>query len=310
MPEPEPLEAAPDARPAGAVRHAWFGGILEGRMTDAGLLKPLVRRLNQLGMAEAELELEGGRFSLMLDDAKVPGERMTDEAMRDFAGLLQDLVEASGAPHAAESTLHCTCVYDDAVVETLFQVTEEGVAARSRVRPLEQDDARQRPEAVAAALRRIGTRRAALMGALLLVVFVLMAWVSGYLDRLLSHSAEDLAHDTGPFGETLALSVEKSWGNYKVTLVRGPDYPANAAEAALRAAELTGLVEKSAYGIVVAGGRMYVQLLDKEQKVLASKEVELRALLTSGDAEVTAKLPGRIRAHALRLSLERGLPQK
>ena len=144
----------------------------------------------------------------------------------------------------------------------------------------------------------------------MLGVFGLMAWRSGYLDRLLSHAAEDLARDTGPFGAALELSVEKSWGNYEVTLVRGPDYPANAAEAARRTAELTSLIEKSAYGIVVAGGRMYVQLLDKEQKVLASKEVELRALLTSGDAEVTAKLPGRIRAHALRLSLERGLPQK
>ncbi|MFQ5844230.1 MAG: hypothetical protein ACE5JG_04500, partial [Planctomycetota bacterium] len=61
MPEAGSFDSAgAQERPEGPVRHARFGGILEGRFTDAERLRRAVERCNAVGLIGAELELEGG----------------------------------------------------------------------------------------------------------------------------------------------------------------------------------------------------------------------------------------------------------
>ncbi|MFQ5844281.1 MAG: hypothetical protein ACE5JG_04755 [Planctomycetota bacterium] len=214
-------------------------------------------------------------------------------------------VHSSGAT-AAESTLHCTEVYDRAVRETLFFVEAGAIRALSRVRPIEEDGTARDEGAAAAALRRIGLRRLLLVGALLLVGFGLMAWRTGYLDRLFSHAAEAIALDPGPFGQSLRLAVDESWGDYRLTVTRGPGFPGGPAELERRRAAATDLSRRAALDILAEGGRIYAQLCDSELRVLESAALELRPLLGDERAEVEVRIPGRIRARTIRLSLERG----
>ena len=81
--------------PGGPVRHGWFAGILEGRRGDVETLRNAVRRLNALGLAHADLQLEGGRFNLLLDERIVPGSRFGPEVSTAFVERLQEIVDAS-----------------------------------------------------------------------------------------------------------------------------------------------------------------------------------------------------------------------
>jgi len=292
--------------PPGPIDHARFGGILEGRHDDPTPLEDAVARLNDLGLVRADLEIDGGRYSLMLDDRRVPGRNMSDAALSVMLDCLGDVVESSGHSGTAESTLHCSEFARGMVRETLFVPQGGRMNAVSRVRLLADGPDEPDPGSVAQAFRSVGTRRAVWIAVALVVAFGITAWKSGYLDRVLSRDADRINLDTGPFGSDLAVSLESSWGNYEVTVRRGATYPTTGEEIARRREQAPDLAQRAALGILSEGGTIYVQLRDGSRTVLVSERVELRPLLSSADAEVKVTLDGRIAARTVRLDLERG----
>lgn len=281
---------------------------MEGRFTDLALLRNAVDRCNGVGLVRVELELEGGHYSLLPDDRVVIGADIIQGKMERWIESLCDVINASGEPDTAESTLHCTELFSNAVRETIFQAESGMIHALSRVRAIEEDGTPDEGVA-AAALRKIGVRRALILGVLLMVGFSLMAWRTGYVDQMFSHSAEGLALETGPFSDNLAMSVKKSWGNYKLTVMRGNTYPRDAAEFERHRDNENNLSRSAALDILAHGGTIYALLCNAEGSVLESKSLELRPLLRDAKADVEITIRGRITAYKIRLSLERGIPK-
>ncbi len=305
--------AVPKA-PEGPVRYAWFGGILEGRRPqDDGALRAAVAELNADGPVPADLEVEGGRFTVLLGERTLEPSELSSERLTVFVDLLQRLVEASADPERIESTLRCTEVYAREAVETVFAPVAGEVRCVSRVRALNDEDRRRAPVAArpAGPAFDLGTRRALLIGALFLIAFGLFTWRSGIVGRWMSAEAAGLARETGPFGTLLAVEVERMWpGDYRVVLRRGDDYPLTTDAVSALQTGAGSPVELAAVNAVAEGDAVYAQLLNHDGEVLASDRLELRPLLGDADAEVEGKLKGRISAATVRLALDPGTPPR
>lgn len=294
--------------PRGSVRYAAFGGILEGTRGDRAILESLIREINELGLARAELEIEGGRFSVLMDEAPVSTEGMEAARFESFVNLLQQLLEASPSPDSLESTLRCKIVTDREVQETLFVLLNGSLRCVSRTRPLQEGDRRQAPLTVwAPSISRFGGRHAILIGILLLIAFAILTWQGGYIDKIFSPKPGSLLLKTGPFGHLLKLEVEKSWGNYRVLIRRGKDFPESADKVKDLLESAVSAADRAAINTVADGDTIYAQLLSSKGKVLDFARVELRSLLSAGDAKVTGKLHGHIAAHCVQLSLDAGV---
>src|SRR4051812_4968194 len=104
---------APPPLASSAPRFAWFDGIVEGRVGDVASVRAAVERANATGFGRMDVGVDGGRFSVLMDDATVPASRMTDENRCALAGALNEIAVASAGP--IESTLRCTEVFQDEV---------------------------------------------------------------------------------------------------------------------------------------------------------------------------------------------------
>jgi len=292
--------------PGGAPEWVTMDGIVEGRIGDFTILTAAVRELNALGVSHFELDRDGGKFSLMPDDAQVPGRGFDEEGQSRLLQHLSTL--AKGASGPVESTLRCTMVFAEQCAETLFHAAAPppagpGIEALTRVRPRQPTDA---PPASPPALpwRKLLMRREVLIAVpLLLLVFSFMAWQSGLIDRLLSASAAGMTVDTDGFGDLLTAEVDNEWGNYLVTIRRGPGHPDTAAAWDELAAAATTESERLHRLVVREGQDVYVQLRDGRDEVLAEAKADLRALVTAADGEVEVRLPGRMAASKVVLSV-------
>ena len=295
---PPPLDP-----PSGAPLAAYVEGLLDGRVADAGALQQAIRNLQSAGAGTFRAEVLGGRFSLLPAATQVTGAPFDEGAQGRFLQALQAVATAA-APGSVETNLRCRLVYADVVAETLFVVRDGKLEPLTRVRPRTADDGVGVPSAPSVPF---GLRRRELLFAapLLLLAGGLVLWQSGWIDRVLSARAEQLRTDAGPFGAMLQLRVEPAWGNYRVTVTRGPEYPANASALAARRDGTEDLVARAAIAAVGDGGAMFVQLLGADDKVLAEQRTELRPLLTAADGTIEVKLPGAMQATAVRLSLSK-----
>jgi len=292
------------------VRYAWFGGLLDGRRGDDARLQQAVADGNRLGLARIDLDLDGGRFTVLFDDNAVGGDAMTPEKAEGLLAVLNEVVAASAEPGGVESTLRCTEVYADGAVDTLFTASGGAVECLSRPRELGAEDRTHAPREAPPLIElpRMGRRQALGLLALLLVTFGLLGWRYGVVDIVAGRSADALEIDPGPFGDTLAIEVASHWGKYRVTLRRGDDWPADTA-AAQALIDGAGDVEAGAAMRAVADGRgIWVQVRDGQGRVLESAEVELARLMRADEDErkVEVTLPGRYSARSLTLGLESG----
>ena len=57
---------------------------------------------------------------------------------------------------------------------------------------------------------------------------------------------------------------------------------------------------------MVDGDEVFLRLEDADNKVLSAGSIKLRPLLTDPSAVVIVKIPGRMRAHHIRLALDPG----
>ncbi|MFQ5655434.1 MAG: hypothetical protein ACE5GW_11985, partial [Planctomycetota bacterium] len=294
----------PEHRPEGPARHGWFDGILEGPRGDAALIHEIVHKLNMAGYARADLEIDGGRFTILLDDEIVPGDRLSEARRHAFLDHLNELVDAAGGARGLESTLRSTVVYDEEVVETLFAPFEEELRCVSRVRPIQGSD-RRRSVALARhpALRSIGRRQAIVIGGLLVVAMGLVIWSSGLGGRILSADPDEIELEAGPFAGLLRLQVESSWGDYRVSILRGERYPVSAEDVRSLQEEVRTAAERAVVNAVADGGKIYVRLEDKRGRILRVAPVELRPLLSRASAAITMSLPGRREARSIVLAL-------
>ncbi|MFN8824304.1 MAG: hypothetical protein ACK501_05010 [Planctomycetota bacterium] len=295
---PPPLQP-----PTGAPLAAFVEGLLDGRVGDATALQQAIANLQHAGAGPFRAEVLGGRFSLLPAATQVTGAPFDEAAQARFLQALQG-VAAAAAPGSVETNLRCRLVYADVVAETLFVQRNGALEPLTRVRPRTADDGLGVPRAPAVPF---GLRRRELLFAapLLLLAGGLVAWQSGWIDRVLAARAEQLRTDTGPFGAMLQLRVEPAWGNYRVTITRGPEYPATTGALAARRDGTDDLVARAAIAAVGDGGAIFVQLLGPEDKVLAEHRTELRPLLTAVDGTIEAKLPGAMLAASVRLSLSK-----
>lgn len=300
---PPPLDA-----PTGPPLAAFVEGLLDGRVADAGALQQAIANLQHAGAGPFRAEVLGGRFSLLPAATQVTGAPFDQAAQARFLQALQG-VAAAAAPGSVETNLRCRLVYADVVAETLFVVRNGSIEPLTRVRPRTADDGLGVPRVPTVPF---GLRRRELLFAapVLLLAGGLVAWQSGWIDRVLSARADQLRTDAGTFGAMLQLRVEPAWGNYRVTITRGPEYPATTSALAARRDGTEDLVARAAIAAVGDGGAMFVQLLDPDDKVLAEQRTELRPLLTAADGTIEVKLPGAMQAASVRLSLSKVLEPK
>jgi hypothetical protein len=300
---PEDVPPVPPPLDSGEPRFAWFDGIFEGRLGDAAAVRAAAARSNVTGFGRMDVGVDGGRFSVLMDDSTVPPSRMTDENRRLLANALAEMASASSGP--VESTLRCTEVFRNEVRETLFLPEGGQIRALTRTRPVTDADLFRSLDP-APPPPSMGRGRLAIVLALLVVAFGVAAWSSGWVDRLLSAKSEELRIETGPFADFLDVSVAKSWGDYKVTLRRGKGFPVeNARLAELRANAVTP-ADRAAVDVVATGGELWLRLEDAEGHGLAATRTELRPLVSAADRTVETQLAGRITAARVRLSLEAG----
>ena len=299
--------------PRGEVRFAWFGGIMEGPVGDAAALGAAVERINQLGMVHADVEVERGRFSLLFDQATVPGERMDPAQSQNLVNQLEAIVELSPQAERIESTLHCTEVYTDQAVETLFAVQAGSLECVSRSREIHPGDLKRATvdpaDGAEIELPRMSRPMLIALLALFLVGGGLMAYQSGWIGQLMAAEADSLEHDSDLFGSMLAVEVQGSWGKYWIQVTRGASYPLEPNQVSELEAAAQSTAQTAAIQAVTGGRTIYLQLLNDEGKVVEARELELAGLLTSEEA-IKTSMTGRPDARKLRFALERGMKKK
>jgi hypothetical protein len=294
-------------QPQGEPQCAFFDGILEGPCADPQTVRMLAERINAAGYGKAHLDIDGPRFTLVMEAEPAPPESMTDHVRQSFASAMQALLDSLPDRGNVESTLRCMEVYSQDVVEIMFGVSGRELRVLGRIRPVKPEDlARRMPPAARHPRWRMGGARIASIGVLVVVLFGLIAWQSGYIDRLLAPAGNAVNLDTGPFGDMLRVSLKKSWGQYRVEVARGLRYPQTVPEANTLRSAAASTAQAAAVHVVADGGDIFVRLEDGRRQVLVSKKVSLRPLLADPAGNVETRLPGRMAGTALRLALEPG----
>lgn len=309
--EPEVESEAPTHPP----RYGWFAGVLEGSTGSAGALRAAVARINELRTVPADLEIDGGRFSLLLSDEPIRGERLTLDQQAGLLEGLQSVVDASSKPDSVESTLRGTLVYDDFVVETLFACAEGAVGPVSRRRGIVEADRSNTPQAggtalgdsIDASLNSLGRKRGFALLVLMVIGGALVAWQRGYVDQLrdtfFAAKADTLEASTGPFDDALTIVIEERSGGYRCHLERGPGYPETADAVQARIDAAVTPEDRAAASAIGSGGMVYLVLLDESGKALETAPVSLGPLLKEDTNSFEAKLRGRISASRVELRL-------
>ncbi len=304
----DPEAPGPPPAPGGPLRFVWFDGILTApRPADLAPIRREVRRIGALGFGEPELQVEGARFTLMMPERCLPGERLAPGAREEFAGALQVVLDLLPGQGEVESTLRCTEVLADSTRETLFAAAGRELRAVGRLRPVQAQDLAHDP-LPPSRMPVTNLSRRGLLGlmALLVAGFGLLAWRTGWIDRIFSADFDALAAETGPFQDMLAVEVAGSWGDYEVTVSRGAGYPATREEVDRRLAASVSAADRAAVNAVADGGTIYLRVQDAEGRVLHVKEANLRPLISEEKGQVKERLPGAIAARAIRIALDAG----
>lgn len=298
---PPPTGGPPTSDP-GPAEHARLDGILDGRLGDERAVRAGVARANAAGYGRFDLEIDGGRFSILPDSDFVPADRMTDDRRRAYFDGLRDVAAASRTP--VESTLRSVEVYRDVVRETLFVADGGALRALTRERP--RTGADRAATADRDAPPPMGRGRIAVLGILFVIAFGLVAWTSGWIDRAMAPPAAEISVEHGVFGDLLDATVENSWGDYVVTVRRGPGYPATSARVDELERAAGTPAERAAVTAAATGGDLWIRLERADGRAIEAIRVPLRALVESADRTVEARVPGRSSGAALRLALDAG----
>jgi len=302
-PPPAPEDRHPEQEPDGRPESLHINGLLDGRVLDESELRQAVATLSGCGAGTFHLDIQGGRFSIVPTEPDQPAESFGPEAQQEFLAGLQAVAD-SAQPGSTELNLRCKLVYAAEVMETLFVVRGKAIEPVTRRRRRSEKDTAMQDPPQRPPLFGKNRREAIWLVAAGLLTCAFLAWQLGLIDRAFARPADQLVVDTGPFGDMLSIQTEFSWGNYVVTLRRGPGYPASASELAERKQDADDLVTRATYTLIETGGKLFVQLLDEDGRLLSEAARELRPLLE--DKPTKTELPGRSSARRLRLALNAG----
>jgi len=288
-----------------APRFGRMDGIVDGRVGDVAAAQAAVRKANESGYVRLSLEVDGGRFSILPDAARIPAGQMTDARRAAFFKGLRDFVAACDGP--AESTLRCTEVFDLVVRETLFLTDpgERSLRAWTRERPVTAQDHSLNPgdRVIRTALPK---SLMVMLVALVIVATGLLAWTGGWIDRGFSADAANVRTDTSVFGDLLSFEVKGSWGDYVVSLRRGRSYPLTLDDIERLRQTAGQPARRVAVDVVSGGDPIWLRLEDKDGRGLVASRIDLRSLVESKDDAVSVRLPGRRDAARIRLALSAG----
>lgn len=293
---PPPLSGAPAA--------LVVDGIVDGRVRDAQALRQAVELLGKCGAGAFRVDVTGGRFNMLPVETHAAAGGFDEAAQANFLDRLQAVVDAA-QPDSVETTLRCKLVYDEEVAETLFVVRGAAVEPVTRRRPKSAQDAPSLPPTLDDAPMGVRRKEWLLIAPLLVIAGLLVAWKTGYIDRVLSARAESLQTDTGPFSDMVQLEVSRLWGNYELKITRGAGYPGDPEALAARKEAAATLSEQAACTVVGDGDKLYVQLRSAEGALLESRSTQLRELLLDPDGEVRVVLSGKISGDTVALSLSK-----
>ena len=311
-PEPDPNSESrmppPLDLPGGVPDYMWFDGILDGPRVDEAPLADAVRRINALGLAHADLEIDGGRFSILMGDGTLVDGRSDLTRRGDLVPLLDELcelVERAGRG-SVESTLRATEVHGDTAVETMFAVHNGAMRPLSRGRPVTAED---RARAPGRALPGGGKprRQVMLFAVLGIPLLALIAWRVGVIAAVFGPSADQLAIDAGPFGEMLRVEVKDAGLGFEVLVHRGETFPIKVADIRrLREAAETP-AERAAVERVSSGLELVLVLQDVDQERLVEAKVSLESLLET-DRPARIQIPSALSAKGVALRLAASSP--
>ncbi len=289
----------------------WFDGILEGPVGDIQAMRATLPKLAALGLEAVNIEVEGGRFSLLAADGRrtIAAEHGLDlEAVRNE---LEALIALSPRPEACESTLRATEYGRERARETLFAVKKGTISRVSRERALRAEDAARaalpEPGAVDPVL---GRRRKLILVSALTLAGLFMIWQSGVIGALFAPAASDLEMDAGPFTGLLQIEIDSAPLGYEITLRRGSAYPASPRAAREAQEAAPDLKIAGAIGAVADGDLIYIQLLDEKAEPIGGAGQSLRPLLEGEKVHVSTVLQARRGARTIRLALSPGIGHK
>ncbi|MFK7740543.1 MAG: hypothetical protein AB8H80_09470 [Planctomycetota bacterium] len=294
--------------PQGPARAVFVDGILDGRTADEAALHEAVDAAGTAGVGAFQLDLQGGRFSVLPATTRRTGRAAQSfdvAAQANLLDRLQGIVEAAEAG-SVETTLHCKLIYDAEVTETLFVLRDGQLEAVTRRRPSsERDEADVR---AAAAPVATSNRRMWLIAPLLLVSAVILLWQLGVVDQLFSPAAENLHLEAGPFEALVEIeAVERTaLGGYLLKLQRGASYPATPAALEQGRASASTTAERVAWDVLDGRGPLYVQLRDIDGQTIYESRISLRNLLLDPDHSQAIRLPGHRSAAVIALALASG----
>ena len=273
-----------------------FDGVLSGPAPEPQSLRRAVDAFNESSAVRADIDIDVGRFSVLLDDQPIPAKAMTEETQVAINDLLSEVIAIASARGEVESTLRCTEVFSESVRESLFATRNNETDLVSRIRPVTHEDLRRGPVPAALLPAGMSRRRASVIFLCLMLAAVGVAWKAGYIDRLNAADAGALEFDGGVFEDYIACSFSSSWGNYEVKLTKGQGYPDKADNT-----DDLSAGTRAARSRVQSGSTCYLILENEDGRALGFQEVDLSKLLQ--DQPINLKLPGHPEATRARLSL-------
>ena len=297
---PENVDSGPQPpllEPKGELCFVLFDGVLSGPAPEPHQLRQALKAFNDASEVSADIEIDAGGFSILLDDRPVPAKDMTDETREAVNDLLTTAIQLASGRGLVESTLRCTEVYSESVRESLFATRNNEIELVSRLREVTHNDLRRGPVPQALLPAGISRRRACAIFLCLILAAIAVAMQSGYFNRLRSAEASSIKFDAGAFRDSIDLTMTSKWGNYIATLKRGEGYPTDTSTP-------DGLTpsELAARRRVTSGAHCFVILENADGKALGWKSVtDLSPLLE--EKEVTVELPGHPQATRCRLAL-------
>lgn len=288
-------------------KFGWFDGIIEGRRTDDAVLQEGINSLNNVGLVHLDPEFDGGKFSLLADNMILPENRLTEARKEEFVSELSKLVTGMGSDSNIESTLRCSIVNGKNVEETIFAIQKGRLKPIARERDaVPSDFARQSSlnhDSAITSILPADKRLALLMLGLGAFLLIFMAWHSGLVQRFTSPLADDVTVEYGSLVGLVHMKVESSWGDYNITITRGPDYPVDKQKLEELLARDESMEVRASINAVSDGGMIYVRSISANDKVIFEKPVSLRRLIAGKDESVQTTLPGHMNTRAISLAL-------
>ncbi len=281
--------------------------MLEGVRGSDSDLEALTCQLNALGLAAVELQLDGRRFNILIDDRALEENDWRPETLDRFVELLRALVAASAEPRSVESNLRCVELYTDRTIETLFAVIAGELYCQSQERePTSSDEKELERRRPALEIKNLSWQKRLGLGLGVLLVSAAVGWQMGFDNLLFPRPAQEIQLEAGHFEGLLEMHVRQAPGAYEVFLRRGPNFPRDTGDLSRDAAEVGSLARHAALNAVGDGRAIQVRLLDKNGELLSAARANLAQLLSSPQTEIKLLIPTHRRADHFELSLAGG----